>query len=138
MGLLFMARPNSYKTRRQLVHGRIDVVTTQTNVVISPSYLVQNSQITHALLYRFRDYSKNGRSKPVISGHYTVLCRSKSYGIRNKSHYVAMVDRRPRAPYTREPTPKLCTRTVRQSTGELRDQYEKNSAHLDAELWRDF
>ena len=127
-----MARPNSYKTRRQLVHCRIDVVTTRRNVVVNPSYLVQNSQITRALSYRCRDYSKKCCSKPVISQHYTVLCRSKSYGTRNNSHYVAMVNRRPRTPYTREPTAKgeMRTRTVRQFTGELRDQYEKNSAHF--------
>ena len=80
MGLLFMARPSSHKTRRQLVHCRIDVVTTRRNVVVNPSYLVQNSQTTRALSYICRDYSKKCRSKPVISRHYTVLCRSKSYG----------------------------------------------------------
>ena len=75
-----MARPNLYKTRRQLVHCRIDVVTTRRNAVVSPSYLVQHSQTTRALSYRCRDYSKTCRSKPVISRHYTVLCRSESYG----------------------------------------------------------
>ena len=39
MGLLFMARPNSYKPRRQLVYCRINVVTTRRNVV-NPSYFV--------------------------------------------------------------------------------------------------
>ena len=36
---LYMARPNSYKTRRQLVHCRIDAVTTRRNVAVNPSYL---------------------------------------------------------------------------------------------------
>ena len=92
MGLLFMARPNSYKTHRQLVHFRI-AVTSRRNVEVNPSYLVQNSQTTRALSYRCRYYSKKCRSKPVICRHYTVLCRSKSYGIRNNSHYIAMVNR---------------------------------------------
>ena len=123
-----MTHSNSYKTHRQLVHCRIDVVTTRRNVV-NPSYLVQNSQTTHVLSYRCRYYSKKCRSKPIISRHYTVLCRSKSYGIRNNSHYVAMVDRRSR---TRENLRQkaTCTRTARQSTGELRDVHEKSSAHF--------
>ena len=39
MGLLFIVHPKSYKTRRQLVYCRIDVVTTRRNVVVNPSYL---------------------------------------------------------------------------------------------------
>ena len=117
--LLFMARPNLYKTRRQLVHCRIDVVTTR----------VQTSQTTRALSYRCRNYSKKCRSKPVKSWHYIVLCRSKSKGpviTRTMSQWST------EAKNTREPTKKseMCTRTVRQSTGGLRDQYEKSSAHF--------
>ena len=126
MVLLFVARSNSYKTRRQLMHCRIDVVTTRRNVVVNPSYLVQNSQTTRVLSYRCRNYSKKCSSKPVISWHYTVLCRSKSNGTRNNSHYVAMVDRRSR---TRDKSRNVYD-TVRQSTGELRDQHEKSSAHF--------
>ena len=37
-----------------------------------------NSQTTRTLSYRCRDYPKKCRCKPVISRHYTVLCRSKS------------------------------------------------------------
>ena len=95
-GLQFMARLNSYKTRRQLVHCRIDVVITRRNVVENPSYLVQNPQTTRALSYICCSYSKKCRSKPVISRHYTVLCRSKSYGTRHNSYYVTKADRRPR------------------------------------------
>ena len=49
MGLLFMARPISYKPRRQLVYCRVGVRTTRRNVVVNPLYLVQNSQTTRAL-----------------------------------------------------------------------------------------
>ena len=89
-----MARPNSYKTRRQLVHCRIDVVTTRRNVVVNPSYHVQNPQKTRVLSYSCRDYSKKCGSKSFISRHYTVLCHSMSYTTRNNSHYVTIVDRR--------------------------------------------
>ena len=68
-----MARPNSYKTRRQLVHCRIDVVTTRRNVVVNPSSLVQNSQTTRALSYRCRDYSKKCRSKGCQSFRTQVI-----------------------------------------------------------------
>ena len=124
-----MARPNSYKTRRQLVHCRTDVVTTRRNVVVNPSYLVQNSQTTCELSYRCRDYSKKDRSNPVISRHYTVLCRNMSHGTRHNS---LCRHGRQTAQTTRQPPTigEICTRTVRQSTDELRDQYEKSSAHF--------
>ena len=93
---LWLARTRTKLADRQLVHCRIDVVTNRTNVVVNPSYLAQKSQATRALSYRCRDYSKKYPSKPVISRHYTALCRSKSYMTRHNSHYVAMVDRRPR------------------------------------------
>ena len=138
MGLLFMARLNSYRTRRKFVRFRIDVVTTRRNVVVNPSYLVQNSQITRALSYKCRYYSKKCRSKPVISRHYTVLCRSKSYGTRNNSHYVAMVNRRPR---TRENL-RQKAKCVRELYDNLRVSYEINTRKapptLDGELWGDF
>ena len=118
----------SYKTRRQLVHCRIDVESTRRNVVVNPPYLVQNSQTTRALSHRCRDYTKKCRSKPVKSRHYTVLCRSKSYGTRRQiSHYVAMVDMRPR---TRDNRRHVYENCIRQSTDELRDQYKKSSAHF--------
>ena len=122
-----MARPNSYKTRRQLVHCRIDVVTTRRNVVVNPSYHVQNPQKTRVLSYSCRDYSKKCLSKSVISRHYTVLCHSMSYTTRNNSHYVAMVDRRLS---TRENLRQNVYETVRPSTGELRYHYEKSSAYF--------
>ena len=72
--------------------------------------LVPNSQTTRALSYKCCDYLKKCcskpvislrkladslcivysikyRSTPIISRHYTVLCCSKSYGIRHNSHY---------------------------------------------------
>ena len=80
MRRLFMTRPNSYKPRRQRVYNRIDVVTTRRNVVVNPSYLIQNSQTTRALSYRCRDYSKKCRIKPVISRHCSVLCHRSRKG----------------------------------------------------------
>ena len=131
-----MARPNSYKTRRQLVHCRIDIVTTRRNVVVNSSYLEQNSQTTRTLSYRSRDYSKKC-STPVKSRHYTVLCR-KSYGTRNNTHYVVMVDRKPR---TRENL-RQKAKCVRELYDNLRVSYaistRKAPPTLDAELWRDF
>ena len=127
MALLFMARSNSYKTRRQLVHCRIQVVTTRRNVVVNPSYLVQNSQkLVHCRI----DVVSTRRNVVVslsylgIIPYYVAASRT---GPVITSHYVATV-----AKNTREPTPQgeMCTRTVRQSTVELRDQYEKNSAHF--------
>ena len=76
MGLLFMARPNSYKTRRQVVRCRIDVVTTRRNVVVIPPYLVQTSQTTRALSYRCRNYSKLCRGKPGIIPYYVAASRT--------------------------------------------------------------
>ena len=139
MVLLFMARSNSYKTRRQLVHCCIDVLTIWRNVVVNLSYFVQNSQTTRVLSYRCCYYSKKCRSKLyVISRHYTVLCRSKSYGTRNNSHYVAMVDRRSR---TRKSL-RLKAKCVRELYDNLRVSYEistRNAPHtLDGELWQDF
>ena len=120
MGLLFMAHPNSYKTRRQLVRFRRYVVTTRRNVVVNPSYFVQNSQTTLALSYRCRYCPKEFCSKPVISRHYTVLCRSKSYWTCN---YVAMVNRRPR---TRENL-RRTAKCVRELYDNVRQNYEINT-----------
>ena len=138
MGLLFMARSNSYKTRRQHVYSRIDVVTSRINVVVNPSYFVQTSQTTRVLSYRCRYYSKKCHSKPVTYRHFIVLCRSKSGRDRNNSHYVAMVDRRSR---TRENL-RQNAKCVRQLYENLRVSYEistrKAPPSLGGELWRDF
>ena len=131
MGLLVLARPHSYKTRRQLVHCRIDGVKCRSKPVISRTKLADNSCDTSIRqLVRCRiDVVATRRNvvvlKPVISRHYTVLNRSMLHGTRHNSHYVAMVDRRLR---TRENL-RQKTKCVRQLFDNLRMSYEKSSAH---------
>ena len=162
-----MARPNSYKTNRQLVHCRIDIVTTRRNVVVNPSYLVQNSQTTRALSYRCRDYPKKCRSKRVISRTKTrrqlVHCRidvvtTRRNVVVNPSYLVIIpyyaAASRTGAVITRTMSPwstggprtrenlRQYAKCVRELYDNLRMSYEisarKAPPTLDAELWRDF
>ena len=129
MVLLFVARSNSYKTRRQLVHCRIDVVTTRRNVVVNPSYLVQNSQTTRVCRIDVVTTRRNVEVNPSYLGNIpyhvaasrtgpVITCTMSPWSTGGQEH-ARSYDKR-RNVYEN------CTKI----TGELRDQHEKSSAHF--------
>ena len=136
---------NSQTTRALSYRCRDYLKNCRSNSVISRT----NSQTTRALSHRRRYYSNKCRGNPVISRHYTasrtehVITRTMSpWSIGGQEHARTYDKRRNvydnlRVSY--EISTRLCTRTVRQSTGdrqstgELQDQYEKSSAHFE---WR--